>query len=298
MKNIYNTNTALSEIMNYLPPLCKNSIVTSLSSLKSKDSIMVSEIRLRKDRQTVVCIGRRKLPCNYVMSSDDIKSTVREMCLGSVYAFQNTIKQGYIPLSCGGRAGVVGDIVDSKMDIAVESIIAINIRIPHHIRGVCAKVYDLFLSCNEGILIYSCPSVGKTTLLRDLAIELSRGKQPLNVALIDSRRELDDGFIPSDCMIDTYSGYPKSLGIEIAARTMSSEVIICDEISYSEIESIKYTVLCSVPIIAAVHAKNKTELLARKDVRELIAMGAFRYVVGINRNDPERSFAFEINKIE
>lgn len=298
MKDIYKSNTALSSIMNYLPPLCRKSIVTSLLSLKEKDHLKLSEIRLRKERQTVVCIGKSKLRCDYVMSGDDIRSTVREMCLGSVYAFQNTIKEGYIPLPCGGRAGVVGDIVDSKMEIAVETITAINIRIPHHIRGVCAKVYDLFLSCNEGLLIYSSPSVGKTTLLRDLAIELSRGKTSYNVALIDSRRELDDGFIPSDCMIDTYSGYPKSLGIEIAVRTMSSDVIICDEISYREIESIKYTVLCSVPVIAAVHAKNKSELFSRKDVNELIRMGAFSYIIGINRNEYDTYFNFEIDKIK
>ena len=149
----------------------------------------------------------------------------------------------------------------------------------------------------RGIVIYSPPSVGKTTLLRDLAIELSRGEKGYNVALIDTRRELDNGMFPSDCMIDTYSGYPKSLAIEIAARTMSSELIICDELSYNEVEAMKYTVVSSIPVIACAHARDLAELCTRPDMKMLIDAGVFEYAVGIKRVRGSVSFNFITDKL-
>ena len=291
----YDENFVMS--LRYLPPGCRQSIIKGIEEKFSDALDYVSEIRLRLGRRTAVCCGNINILCDYVMTYDDISRTLREMCAGSVYAYQNTIKDGYIPLDNGGRAGVVGDIKDSRMDIAIESIVAINIRIPHHKRGVCSKLYNLFNQTRSSILIYSRPKVGKTTLLRDLAIELSRGKDPLNVALIDTRRELDNGLIPQDCLIDTYRGYPKSVGIEIAVRTMSSDVIICDEVGREEIDAIRYTVLSSVPVIACVHAKDKNELMGRMDVRALIEMNAFGYIVGLSRGPYSENFDFVIDKI-
>ncbi len=296
MAEILKTHGEFIAILDLLPPLCRKSIFDKMRE-RGIDSSFVSEIRLRSGRKSAVCSGRMNIACDYIMSADDIKYTVRALCSGSVYAYQNTIKQGYIPMSNGGRAGVVGDVADASLDIAVETISALNIRIPHHVRGICSRVYDLFKKTNKGIVIYSPPAVGKTTLLRDLAIELSRGEDAYKVALVDSRRELDNRHIPSDCMIDTYSGYPKNTGIEIAARTMSSEVIICDEIGYAEVQAIKYTVLCSVPVIAAAHASSIEELKMRKGIDELIDIGAFEYAVGLSRSGNSLDFSFKIDKL-
>ena len=282
-------------VIEYFPPKCKQIMLESIAR-DGRSASTLSEVRVRCGRYVVLCFGRKKLICEYIVTKFDIQCILREICSGSVYAYQNNIREGYIPLAHGGRAGVVGDVVDTSLDIAIESITAINIRVPHHIRGVCAKLYDLFMSEKKGILVYSYPGVGKTSLLRDLAIELSRGKHALNVALIDSRRELDDGELPVDCMIDVYSGYVKKVGIEIACRTMSSEVIICDEIGPDEVLAIKNTILCSVPVIAAAHARDRNELSHRKDLKELLEIGAFGYVVGLYRKK-DFGFDFVIDKV-
>jgi stage III sporulation protein AA len=286
----------LVRVLGYLPTLCGYDVKKVLRESGVEDHA-VSEIRLRLGRRTAVRADGRSILCNYIMSMDDIRATVRMLCSGAVYAYQNTIKNGYIPMQGGGRAGVVGVISDGNTSIAPETVSAINIRIPHHIRGVCAAVYDLFINNGDGIIVYSAPTVGKTTLLRDLAIELSRGNKPYNVAMIDTRRELDNGHIPDDCMIDTYSGYPKSLGIEIAARTMSSDVIICDEIGYEEVEAMRYTVISSIPVIASAHARSLDELRKRPDVAMLVASGVFGYAVGLVRSGTKRSFEYVIDRL-
>ncbi len=287
---------SLMRILEYLPPACR-AAVSSVQRSGQTDDNELSEIRLREGRRIYIRVRGECLPCPHVTSREEIKWTVRALCSGAVYAYENTIRNGYIPVACGGRAGVVGIMTDENRSVAPETITALNIRIPHHIRGISYAVYDLFFSTRKGILIYSPPSVGKTTLLRDLAIELSRGNKALNVALIDTRRELDNGFIPEDCMIDTYSGYPKSLGIGIAARTMSSDVIICDELGTEEIEALRYTLICGVPVIASAHARDICELRARNDISQLINAGVFEYAVGINRQRGAGGFEFTTDRL-
>ncbi len=285
-----------NRVLEHLSPMCRMAICSKLKEC-SVPQKSVTELRLRLGRSTVISTGEKKLQCSHSVSADELRATLRSLCLGAVYAYQNTIKNGYIPMQGGGRAGVVGVISDGNTSVAPETVTSINIRIPHHIRGVSYNVYDLFMKTKKGIIIYSPPATGKTTLLRDLAIELSRGTQAMNVALVDTRRELDNGRLPEDCMIDTYGGYPKSLAIEIASRTMASEVIICDEVGYEEVEALKNTVVSSIPVICAAHSRDLSELLSRLDISGLISIGVFEYAVGLSRINGMGEYNFVIDKL-
>ena len=86
---------------------------------------------------------------------------------------------------------------------------------------------------------------GKTTLLRDLARRLSgpSGGNFFRVAVVDERGEIaaSSGGCPQ-CDVgfsDVLTGYPKDAGILTALRTLSPQMIICDEIgSLSEAKRI------------------------------------------------------------
>ena len=290
------TCTELNAALEHLSPGCRFAVCSKIAKL-SLPHQSISEIRLRLGRNTVICTAKNKIKCDHTSCAHELRTTLRSLCMGAVYAYQNTIKNGYIPMQHGGRAGVVGVISDSNTSVDPETVTSINIRIPHHIRGISSAVYDLFVNDRNGIIIYSPPAGGKTTLLRDLAIELSRGDKPLNVALVDTRRELDNGRLPSDCMIDSYSGYPKSLAVEIAARTMGSEVIICDEVGYEEVQALKFTAVSGIPVIASAHARDLDELRSRHDIRELIDIGVFEYAVGISRDGVGEKQVFVIDRI-
>jgi len=296
MALIQSTGLKLSALIEMLPPICQKRVVETINRYCLEERF-INELRLRYKRNCSIGCGKQNYIIDYAMTAEDMKNIMRYLCAGSVYAFQKTIKEGYVPIDGGGRAGVVGLIVNDDLDIAIESITSINIRIPHHVRGVCAKIYDLFINNQKGLIIFSAPSVGKTTLLRDLSIELSRGRYAKKVALIDTRHELDNGMIPRDCLIDTFSGYPKSLGIEIATRTMSSDVIICDEISGREVSAISKSFFCGIPVIAAAHASSFEELSARDGIGLLLKEGAFSHAVGLSRKDRSLEFSFEIKEL-
>jgi stage III sporulation protein AA len=75
---------------------------------------------------------------------------------------------------------------------------------------------------------------------------------------------------------DVLSGWRKGEGILAAVRTLSPEVIVCDEIgSREEADSILDGLHCGVTVIATAHANSAEELLRRPAIRRLLEQKAF-----------------------
>ena len=77
------------------------------------------------------------------------------------------------------------------------------------------------------MLICSPPGVGKTTLLRDIAYQLS-DKYGLRTVVCDPKYELLPEKKPLLC--DYICGKDKAAAIECATRCLSPQAIICDEL--------------------------------------------------------------------
>ena len=117
----------------------------------------------------------------------------------------------------------------------------------------------------------------------------------MRVAVIDSREEIGAFLGGSGLCIDILRGYPKEIGIEIAARTLNAQLIICDEV-FGEAEAVALggAVNCGIPIICSAHAGNLEELLARPGISLLHRMCAFERYVRIFRTDEDFVFDFRI----
>ena len=189
----------------------------------------ISEIRLRVTGDAAISVLGENISLGECVSGGDISECAARLCRGSVYAHRDTIRAGYIRVRDGIRVGVCGTLAADGR--AVSKITSVNIRLPHIIRGVSERFIKL---CYEpprirSLLIYSPPGIGKTTVLRETAVRLG-GEFSRRVALIDTRGELYIEKMFSGTMCDVLSGYPRAQGIEIATRTLSPEVIICDEL--------------------------------------------------------------------
>lgn len=248
---------------------------------------IIEEIRLRRGRCASVTTGDRNIILDVVLGGEEMEGVLNRLCGGSLYAFSDTICRGYITLPGGVRAGICGRAATSSGKIiGVSEVSSIVLRLPHRAPEVgeelCRLVRSMGLS--RGVLIYSPPGVGKTTVLRGAAAKLASGSCPLRVAVVDTRGELCAGLDMAMLTIDILSGYPRGEGIEIAARTLGAQVIVCDEIGDSgEAEAIMRVHNCGIPLLASAHAASLDELLKKPGIVSLHKSRCFGAYAGLSR---------------
>ena len=287
----------IPEIVRFaLPERVRKDIENAASKQKR-----VEEIRLHCGRRATLTSAGRNIPTPAVLTRQEIDRMLTRLCEGSVYAFRDTIAEGYIGLRGGVRVGVCGRAALSGGKICgVYDIDTLVIRIPHPSPPLGSEIAELIRK-NEftsGVLIYSPPGVGKTTLLRSLAGILASGERAVRVSVIDTRGELGYSLGDANLCIDILSGYPKHIGISIASRTLSPQVIICDEIgSRAEADAICEAQGCGVPLIATAHASSVRELLGRSGMGVLHKSGCFSAYIGIRRSG-EFGLSYDICKRE
>ena len=194
----------------------------------------IYEVRLRAEKYaSVVCdLGNVALSC--VIGRAEMAEILAQICEYSLYAYADTINRGYITLDGGVRVGVVGRATVTRDEVCgVYDISSLCFRLPQRIEDVGANIAAMLRGKRCGALIYSPPGVGKTTLLRSLVARLADFESPagaMRVAVVDTRGELGVYLESKALCVDVLSGYPRGIGIEIAARSLNAELAVCDEI--------------------------------------------------------------------
>lgn len=262
----------------------------------------IEEIRLRAGARATLSTAHGNIFLKSSTSQKEISDILANMCGHSLYAYSDMINNGYVTLDGGIRVGVCGRAaVEGDRIIGVYGISSLNIRIPSDVREIGGEICRLLLemTSSRGILIYSPPGVGKTTLLRSVARAMGSGDGAVRVAVIDTRCEIACFEDMRSLAIDVLSGYPKGIGIEIAARTMNAQLMICDEIGEErEIKSILYAQNCGVPLLASAHGDNVRGLLRRHGIAELHRAGVFGAYVRISRRSGLREYDYQITTAE
>ena len=261
-----------------LPEPLRRELQTLSSEIARSD---LNEVRLRAGRPSSLTVAGGNRVLSVKLTAEDLQSTVTKLCGGSVYAFSETIREGYLRIGEGFRVGICGTYNEETS--SVRNFSSLNIRIPHPICGISEPVSDYLTDGKKSLLLYSPPGIGKTTVLRDLAARLS-GKENKRVALIDTRGELYIETMFSDCLCDVLDGYPRGMAIEAATRTLAPEYLICDEIGDErEAEAIVAAQNTGVPLLASAHASGTDELLLRPAIAFLHRHGVFDAYVGLSR---------------
>jgi len=132
-------------------------------------------------------------------------------------------------------------------------------------------------------MIISPPKCGKTTILRDIARILSEGGK--KVCIIDERSEVAacyKGIPQMDVGIrtDVLDNCLKSEGMIMAIRSLSPEVIICDEIGTSnDVDAIFSAFNSGVNVIVTIHGESIEDLYNRKVFCEMINNNILKRVI-------------------
>lgn len=294
----------LNEALLLFPLRIKN-LFFSLSE-DVRDSIR--EIRLRSNKPIVVVTrkGSSFVSVNsrltYILSDalptvseEEMSEIVKRACNYSVYSHQDDMNNGYITVSGGNRIGICARAVfeDGKL-VSIRDISSLNIRIAGEYFG-CADELVKSLYCNRlpNIIIAGPPMCGKTTVLRDLVRQLSDGNtgKYYKCVIADERNEIacmSEGRCGCDVGVNTdvLSGFNKTDAIEMAIRTLSPDIVFCDEIAgVKQADSIINGILCGSAFAVTAHCNGYSELISRQAAKELVSSGLFDWAVFLGKNE-------------
>ena len=280
-----------------LEPVLKcfgNEFYNSIGSISSD----INEIRIRSDRPVVVYINNDAYVVNnskaeklenacgntayLTVASGELRNAFSRLCEYSIYKHQSDINNGFITVCGGHRIGICGSAVRKDNSIkSVVDITSLNIRIAKEYLG-CSDELLKRVDFTEGVLICGVPSTGKTTLLRDLSRSLST-KRCKKTVVVDERSEITSTFNGQSIFdvgfCDVYNGYPKSIAIIQAIRTMSPEYILCDELTGEDADSVVYSLNYGVKLIATVHGDTLSNSLKNPSIIKLLKTRAFGKIV-------------------
>ncbi len=268
----------MNKELKYISSFFTSEFRTFLSYLSTINQDNLSEIRMRINQPIMLDCGEKILFADKIppVTRADIDSTMALLSDYSLNSIRDKLCKGFIPLRYGCRAGIAGQVIikNNKVDFQ-KDISSIVFRIAHEKIGCADKIINKIVS-NKHIyntLIISPPAMGKTTLLRDTARILGNS---FNVTIIDERSEIAsiyNGAAQFDIgkRTDIINSCPKSIGISIAVRSLSPDVIITDEIGLEEDASALLECATSgVSFIATLHAKNIEDVKKRLFVKPLI----------------------------
>lgn len=266
-----------------------------LRQLPAQMKNQVTELRVRRNKPLVVMLG--SLACfltdagkliNHCsphclsVEAEAFEAVFAKVCAFSVHTHMGTLIDGYVTAENGNRIGVAASAVIKNGEIcSIKDATSLNIRIAKNVTDCARGVLNaLYIHAFPSIIVAAPPGGGKTTFLRDFARLLSGGfgGSYKKITVIDERSEI--AAFDLGVNTDIINGFPKKKGIEIAVRTLSPDMIVCDEIADDEeVDMIKSGFSSGVSFAVSVHVKNMQDIAQKSIMKKLILTGEFDYAV-------------------
>lgn len=276
----------------------------------------IHEIRIKVGKPIILILSNEERILDCITTVDEVKGILVKISNYSLYAYEEEIKQGYITIKGGHRVGIAGECVISNGEIkTIKNISSLNIRISRAVVGSSKNIMPIITGGDRiyNTLIVSPPKCGKTTILRDIAKNVSNGMYSIGlkgkkVVIIDERSEVAacyNGVPQMDVGIrtDVLDNCLKKTGMIMAIRSLSPDVLICDEIgTLGEVEALNMAFNSGVNIVVTVHGFDIEDIYSRKVFKELIDESIIERVVILSSRKGagtiERIYKIERGEIE
>ena len=236
----------MENILQYLSQSIQDEIEFFMENVEDRKN-NIEEIRLRAERKMSIKTSTKSYILEHIVTTEELLETFQKICEHSIYAYQKQISEGYITIKGGHRIGIAGNcVMEHGKIININYISSLNIRIAREKKNSSNKIFNYIIENNEVLntLIVSKPGCGKTTILRDALRKISTGiaelgLSPKNCGIVDERGEIASLYkgVPQNdigILSDVITNSSKSQGLHMLIRSMSPEVIACDEIGGKE----------------------------------------------------------------
>lgn len=278
----------MEELFDYLADNLKNEILRYEHNLQD-----IEEIRIRSKKPIILKNSEGNKMLIHIVSKEELLETFQKVCEHSIYSYQKQICEGFITIKGGHRVGITGSsVIEDGKIININYVSSLNFRIAREKKDISRDVLKYIIKDNEieNTLIVSKPGCGKTTILRDLVRKISTGIEEFGLkgktcGVVDERGEIAamyKGAPQNDIGIltDVMDNVSKSQGMRMLIRSMSPEVIICDEIgNKDDIEAINYAMTSGVKGIFTAHGNSLDEIILNNEMKQLLEKNIIETII-------------------
>lgn len=238
------------------------------------------EIRIRAERPTVFVTATRTAALPWLPTKTELYAVIEGLSEHSLYSRTDETGQGYLTLRGGHRMGLCGHVIKSDSQSVLTDTGSVCIRIAGQWPGAADALIEQ-TGPLDSILIIGSPGSGKTTMLRDMARQLSSGRNAIQIAIVDERNEISacvDGIPQLDVgeSSDVLDGIAKTEALPWLIRAMAPQLIITDELNgEGDASAVMDAVACGAAVCASVHGTSLQDAARRPALAMLMARRIF-----------------------